>query len=356
MILQKKFFQLNVFSFVFLSFLAVDGNTAVIMKELAQDTMVQVPQKTGKRTTLGNFITLPKGTIISVEGEPSDYKENMNYFDGDSISYRTGSFVGNFTIVSIPNSSVNKVKLADAISDETEFYIKNEQFERSNTIANENDLAKKLNANPQSMVYSDSKGFTPYRDEQQKITTQATQKIVSTIDQLKPKTDCSSKSIASENLTPIEKRIKQYSEDPRVALMIKKAQDGTHIRRDRNRNIISRNKNPNISSHHCYMHVKIAMDDFVTVPMVKIPAKEAGPELKANGFVNLMEDPEMRSKIRAPSDAPYGAILVYAGKGAGHIEIKGKNEYVSDYTSDVPVTGGDYMSGNRRQLIGVYIK
>jgi hypothetical protein len=69
-------------------------------------------------------------------------------------------------------------------------------------------------------------------------------------------------------------------------------------------------------------------------------AKEAAEELSTDyGF----------RKIRCidPYKAPLGSVLVYGGKGAGHIEFRTKKGFVSDFVSIRP---------SRRPLIGVYVK
>ena len=45
--------------------------------------------------------------------------------------------------------------------------------------------------------------------------------------------------------------------------------------------------------------------------------------------------------------APVGAVLVYGGKGAGHVEIRNKNGFASDFRTPTP---------SKRKLIGVYAK
>ena len=70
-------------------------------------------------------------------------------------------------------------------------------------------------------------------------------------------------------------------------------------------------------------------------------AKQAGDELVRNyGFKKL--------PIRDPFAAPVGAVLVYSARGAaGHVEIRTKNGFVSDFRSKTP---------SRRSLIGIYAK
>jgi hypothetical protein len=70
-------------------------------------------------------------------------------------------------------------------------------------------------------------------------------------------------------------------------------------------------------------------------------AKEAGKELVTSyGFKKIA--------VGDPFKAPVGAVLVYASsKGAGHVEIRTKDGFVSDFKSRIP---------SPRPLIGVYTK
>ncbi len=70
-------------------------------------------------------------------------------------------------------------------------------------------------------------------------------------------------------------------------------------------------------------------------------AKEAGQELVKNyGFKKL--------SVRDPYKAPLGSVLVYgASKAAGHVEIRTKEGFVSDFKSRIP---------SHRPLIGVFSK
>ena len=70
-------------------------------------------------------------------------------------------------------------------------------------------------------------------------------------------------------------------------------------------------------------------------------AKQAAQELVHDyGFKKL--------SIRDPFAAPLGSVLVYNARGAaGHIEIRTKNGFVSDFRSKTP---------SKRPLIGVYAK
>ena len=69
-------------------------------------------------------------------------------------------------------------------------------------------------------------------------------------------------------------------------------------------------------------------------------AKQAGSELQRNhGFKKI--------KVKDPYKAPVGAVLVYGGRGAGHVEIRTPSGFVSDFASAKP---------SRRPLVGVYVK
>jgi hypothetical protein len=70
-------------------------------------------------------------------------------------------------------------------------------------------------------------------------------------------------------------------------------------------------------------------------------AKEAGQELvKSYGFKKL--------SVHDPFKAPVGSIIVYgARKAAGHVEIRTRSGFVSDFRSKIP---------SPRPLLGIYAK
>lgn len=70
-------------------------------------------------------------------------------------------------------------------------------------------------------------------------------------------------------------------------------------------------------------------------------AREAATELVSSfGFKKLA--------VSDPFSAPVGSVLVYgSGRGVGHVELRTKNGFVSDFRSPTP---------SRRPLIGVYAK
>jgi hypothetical protein len=96
------------------------------------------------------------------------------------------------------------------------------------------------------------------------------------------------------------------------------------------------------STSRCWRYVKdalLAADAVETRPKSEY-AKEAGAELQQSfGFKKL--------SVRDPYLAPMGSVLVYGGRGAGHVEIRTALGFVSDFTSPKPST---------RPLLGVYVK
>lgn len=96
------------------------------------------------------------------------------------------------------------------------------------------------------------------------------------------------------------------------------------------------------SLHRCWHYVKTALVDanLVSKRPVSEDAKQAGAELLAQyGFKKLA--------TRDPFSAPIGAVLVYGGRGAGHVEIRTLRGFVSDFESPKP---------SSRPLIGIYVK
>lgn len=97
------------------------------------------------------------------------------------------------------------------------------------------------------------------------------------------------------------------------------------------------------SREQCWHYVKEALlaSGAVSSYPTTANAKDAAKELvNSYGFKKL--------PVRDPYKAPVGSVLVYnASKGAGHVEIRTKNGFASDFRSKVP---------SRRPLIGVYSK
>lgn len=78
-------------------------------------------------------------------------------------------------------------------------------------------------------------------------------------------------------------------------------------------------------------------------------AKNAGPHLGKFGY-------KKAGRGITQDNAPLGAIMIYDAPGqpskAGHIEIKGKNGYYSDYFNSQPL---NKLMPGRRRLIGIYL-
>jgi hypothetical protein len=97
------------------------------------------------------------------------------------------------------------------------------------------------------------------------------------------------------------------------------------------------------SREQCWRYVKDALlaAGAVNSRPKTVYAKQAAEELVRNfGFTRL--------SVRDPYAAPVGSVLVYGGrKSAGHVEIRTKDGFVSDFKSRVP---------SHRRLIGVFAK
>src|SRR5436190_9073470 len=97
------------------------------------------------------------------------------------------------------------------------------------------------------------------------------------------------------------------------------------------------------SKSRCWHYVKEALmaSGAIDARPKTALAKQAGDELVRDyGFKKL--------PIRDPFAAPLGSVLVYTARGAaGHVEIRTKNGFVSDFTSKTP---------SKRPLLGVYAK
>ncbi len=92
----------------------------------------------------------------------------------------------------------------------------------------------------------------------------------------------------------------------------------------------------------CWRYVKDALlsAGLVDTRPDTIYAKQAANELTSEyGFRQI--------KCKDPYKAPVGSVLVYGGKGAGHIELRTKQGFVSDFATQKP---------SRRPLIGVFVK
>jgi hypothetical protein len=97
------------------------------------------------------------------------------------------------------------------------------------------------------------------------------------------------------------------------------------------------------SREQCWHYVKEALvaSGAVNSYPKTVNAKDAGKELVNNyGFKKLL--------VRDPYKAPVGSVLVYNNsRGAGHVEIRTKTGFASDFRSKIP---------SRRPLLGVFTK
>jgi hypothetical protein len=95
------------------------------------------------------------------------------------------------------------------------------------------------------------------------------------------------------------------------------------------------------SSKRCWRYVKYALlgADAVESYPDTVYAKQAAKELSTEyGFQKL--------PVQDPYRAPIGSVLVYGGKGAGHVEIRTKTGFVSDFRSPTP---------SHRPFLGAYV-
>lgn len=93
---------------------------------------------------------------------------------------------------------------------------------------------------------------------------------------------------------------------------------------------------------HCWKYVKDAMLAAQAVPdrPTSIWARQAGAELTSKyGFKKL--------GTLNPYAAPVGAVIVYGGQDAGHVELRTETGFASDFISRSPYP---------RPVLGIYVK
>lgn len=96
------------------------------------------------------------------------------------------------------------------------------------------------------------------------------------------------------------------------------------------------------STSRCWRYVKDALltAKIITTRPTTVYAKQAAGELtREYGFRQIRE--------RNPYKAPLGSVLVYGGRGAGHVEFRTPTGFVSDFRSAKP---------SPRPLIGIFVK
>jgi hypothetical protein len=171
---------------------------------------------------------------------------------------------------------------------------------------------------------------------------------------------------------PIHTIVENYENSQLVRNLMTAAKKGYWARNSRGRTTFVRAP-PKVSGHSiraCYNGVKRLLEVGGVIKNVhQLPdgsAKNAGRDLQALGFINLMNPKyQYANNIKSPEDAPIGSILVYEGYGRrlardkgypnGHAEVRVEKGFMSDYYSETPRTGSG-LTGNSRRLIGVYIK
>jgi len=96
------------------------------------------------------------------------------------------------------------------------------------------------------------------------------------------------------------------------------------------------------STKKCWRSVKDALVAANVLPTRPdtLYAKQAAGELTGEyGYKKL--------PVRDPYRAPLGSVLVYGGRGAGHVELRTRSGFVSDFISAKP---------SSRPLLGVFVK
>lgn len=123
------------------------------------------------------------------------------------------------------------------------------------------------------------------------------------------------------------------------------------------------------STGYCYRYVKRALmgGDMIDRYPPGGHARDAVRDLKAQGMINLMDNPKYRDMIKSPADVPKGAVIVYHNgtKESGDIQIKtdwGSNGgFVSDFYSNnsflsSPKARRYAKAGKPYRIIGVMMK
>jgi hypothetical protein len=96
------------------------------------------------------------------------------------------------------------------------------------------------------------------------------------------------------------------------------------------------------STKKCWRSVKDALVAAKALPTRPdtVYAKQAANELSTEyGYKRL--------PVKDPYSAPIGSVLVYGGRGAGHVELRTQSGFVSDFYSATP---------SARPLLGVFVK
>lgn len=105
---------------------------------------------------------------------------------------------------------------------------------------------------------------------------------------------------------------------------------------------IARSRARKHSTKKCWRSVKDALLAAKALPTRPdtLYAKQAANELSREyGYKRL--------SVRDPYRAPIGAVLVYGGRGAGHVELRTRSGFVSDFFSAKP---------SSRPFLGAFVK
>jgi hypothetical protein len=96
------------------------------------------------------------------------------------------------------------------------------------------------------------------------------------------------------------------------------------------------------STMRCWGFVKDALLAAHIIPTRPVTeyAKQAGGELTRDFGFRMIGETD-------PWKAPLGSVIVYGGRGAGHVELRTEQGFVSDFVSLKP---------SPRPLIGIYVK
>ena len=105
-----------------------------------------------------------------------------------------------------------------------------------------------------------------------------------------------------------------------------------------------------IAQDRAYAHSKSRCWRYVKEALLAAGAVDSYPKtaLAKQAAAELVQDSGFKKMpVSDPYSAPVGSVLVYGGKGAGHVEIRNKTGFVSDFRAAKP---------SKRKLIGVYTK
>ncbi|WP_321957786.1 LysM peptidoglycan-binding domain-containing protein [Paraburkholderia bannensis] len=123
-------------------------------------------------------------------------------------------------------------------------------------------------------------------------------------------------------------------------------------------------KSPGVSTMECWKYVKIGLlaSGMVDSYPAQVEAKDAGIDLQAAGFRNVLFDPSLH--IASPYDAPEGAVIVYGttdGSTHGHAEVVlpgplFASDYISPNSRVMRKGEKPTLIGKGRRVTGVWIK